>query len=1729
MPPESHRILNFFDWSGGIRDRRTNPLAFPQNALMAGENVELLDRGLRTRRGTSITSSGSLPQGEVMSLAQVRFPSNETSYLVAQVRDSGIAYEFPPAQSPPASRIYHAACYDPENNYIWVFGGCDVDGNTYYNDLWYWDCEARTWHEVTDATNPPGCTATNDMVYDAAEGRLILYVGRTYEPDGTLIGSANMWMAYYIGANSWEEIEVTSPGGCLYSGMTNWREHSRMILRDRTIWLMGGKNDEGSFYVTSFCTFNVDTGEYSGILPENYEEGPAARYGHAIAWNDTDSELMLVGGYSELGYQDDAWKLLHLGESWVWIQLNDLPVDGETHIENGALIYCSGKYWAIGTSVFDNLTSPGLSDVAWVYVDGDGDIEWLPCQFVNEPDGRSYVKAIVEGTNIWLVMGASTTYDPETNDLVLIEGAELLSDMCEWEPTTGGAAIVTSRLWASNDRLPTTTATFTEIYDLGDADRVSFAVLNDRVVITEGKAAPPLVWGGCMEDDASDWMYPKAVLVSQDGSNFYDISAQVLDKDVDNAAGIGGISSTGFIAVCTDMPIVEGFFFEMETVNAVGADVEATTYQARTVFDVLDTFTQADFKRAIDHWVQDSGTTGHFEDASNNPLTLGEGNTCPDVIPGVVVNFAAGDRVIVAITDDGEGSGQVMLDANQANATVPSISGLVMSEDSEVCVKLGHTDDVSVWSVTPDTHTRYGGYSLRVVVRGADIAAAGDSARLTLKAGDIIPDMYGSSYGHWCVKYNGSFFAGGGPLAISHVSIVEMEGNSANGNATPTEVTFPRSYRETIPWHYRSLVLESAGAGTKYGEDVLGVNITAVIRATTPGQTFVSDPLPFEIDPLKDYLVTIDIIDTWFQPIAVYQLVWTVPGVSGQHQWVWPAKRRGGIINLSAGEGFYFKAEPNNAAASYDQQDVTGFSLQPGYTPALIDISTQIPFPVLTDILVGHTTDTTRLDVSAIEDFRSLVVENTVPSGTAVYWALSLDGRSTFQVFKSDAWKTVVREEAGVWQYLDAADEWQAASVDTLLQALKEAFAISGNRMVASEFAAMSASDWTATGGVQVRVTSTLDLAFGLVASETATPKVIAYMASYNDAGDTTISGWKDGSWKGGDGWTDNTRLEAVPWGQSGTIMYDGETGFEGDYSVLNEVPGFWYRFMCNGTSADAAVTRILYKARCQPLANIGDGQPDIPLAMIFHDVSKDAKKDITIEVSGAQGSFTTDEDGDVTYTAGRATIPMATDDYLYVGYVLKFGQIEVTPYEDYGNTTASVLSAEYWTGKSWAEVDIVDNTGGDDGKALSTKGKIFWTPPDDWKMLIPFDANFPRGYYIRFKVSVGLTSTTAIDEVRIYAVPDELTKHRFAVSFRDRIALVSRPDAPDQVDISRALEEYGFVGSDSGSYRVGGQDSIQCAISAWNGLFLGKTETWHQLIGQTPENFAFESVEAARHIPLNSRVIVKAPVAGIDAGTRYGLFYINRFGAFVSTGLHTDTEWNTGRGALLSEAVNWWDEGAMPRLALNSLHKACGEYWPVKNWIVWAVPMITEKGQTSQPTNNRLIIYDVGLGAWLPPFTISIASLAAAYHYNEDAPGKIGEIGLYGGDYQGRIIRLFSSQDTTDLGEPIAAWLETGWLHLGSPEWVKLIRRLQVYGRTIKENAIVLKIWTDGSADTEVPSYTLSLDSLNELGSTFFSSEEESLNARGRFFKFRIEFQDVTHIFGMQIGMSPIREWGAC
>ena len=79
--PKNIRLIDF---TSGVQT--VDRLDYPMNAIRDGQNVDISKR-IRTRGGISTVDSVGLPSGsEIMALQQVKFPTNEKTYLVAQVK-----------------------------------------------------------------------------------------------------------------------------------------------------------------------------------------------------------------------------------------------------------------------------------------------------------------------------------------------------------------------------------------------------------------------------------------------------------------------------------------------------------------------------------------------------------------------------------------------------------------------------------------------------------------------------------------------------------------------------------------------------------------------------------------------------------------------------------------------------------------------------------------------------------------------------------------------------------------------------------------------------------------------------------------------------------------------------------------------------------------------------------------------------------------------------------------------------------------------------------------------------------------------------------------------------------------------------------------------------------------------------------------------------------------------------------------------------------------------------------------------------------------------------------------------------------------------------------------------------------------------------------------------------------------------------------------------------------
>ena len=95
---------------------------------------------------------------------------------VYSVGDNSWALLDGPAPSP---RFGHAVAVDAGNRALYLFGG-QADGETFFNDTWRFDLDARSWSEIPTGDDRPSPRYGTSAVLDG-EGNLIVSHGFTFE------------------------------------------------------------------------------------------------------------------------------------------------------------------------------------------------------------------------------------------------------------------------------------------------------------------------------------------------------------------------------------------------------------------------------------------------------------------------------------------------------------------------------------------------------------------------------------------------------------------------------------------------------------------------------------------------------------------------------------------------------------------------------------------------------------------------------------------------------------------------------------------------------------------------------------------------------------------------------------------------------------------------------------------------------------------------------------------------------------------------------------------------------------------------------------------------------------------------------------------------------------------------------------------------------------------------------------------------------------------------------------------------------------------------------------------------------------------------------------------------------------------------------------------------------------------------------------------------------------
>ena len=1421
---------------------------------------------------------------------------------------------------------------------------------------------------------------------------------------------------------------------------------------------------------------NVDTmawTKYSPTLPSTHVE--TGDQPSMVYFSSTNTVAVLGGHSGELGQRPYFW--LWDTTAHTWTGLTNYPVGIGF---NGVAVGCNNKLYA-----YDNLANIANGASSWDF----GTSTWTTGPCPSDPSSRLFTYMLIT----------------DDGNVVIIDnygGVNTLYYLPGYETGCSPLAAFNS-LYASPDELPTTTAQFTAIATLDpDAEPVSIDTLNDRAVISDYQDYP-LVFMGAMDESGTDWGFPLYALISYDGIHLHDVSSDVCDSDVNTYADIGNMSGVGYLSVVTDVPEVDGFYFEIATPNAGIADL-SSAFAGTAQYLTDDYAGRLNLIGSITTFTRDGTASGHF-DAINSDCTAGT----------LIVFSDATTVTITGKTGNGTGSGNISIDVDHASGAVSAIYGISVHDD-QVGPNFSATGLTAIFSKKASSRVNYGKTSIRQKIATSELTGNGTGrVKLIIRAGSL-------------------------PFKLAYCSIGEQD-TGANTKATPTLVTFNGGqygiqgveevtandlkgsvglYTQdaTVAGHFNSATF-SAGSGNMivFSDNSIAIIVSVTLPGTGASEVIldrshasgfikgiypanISDPIIFAVDDSKGYIVSMDIDGIpMTQQVAVPR--WEQVGYRAFQSVVTYTSRsiEAGGLASSSGAGYYTKTwDGTEIGACYDQITAIGFTSLAGCV-GLVEIQADTMHSLPTALQVSHSTDLNQVDLSYADSVDSLTITQVTPGASKIYHAFSFDGGQTFNIWKSSAWLPIIQFTT-LWQYWTGG-AWSNATINSLEGAEVQAFAVAGNKVEKAAYEALATADWMSTGGVNLAVARTIDFANAFLCDGNNLPRLDSYTVGYSGESVVKVNVRQGGAWVAVPG-TDNTAVTGVSLAQSGTMAFTART--TADYDVIDGVAGFHWQVWTNGTSDGTTISQIKYKAPCQRLQNIGTGQPDTLVGAVYYIAAQEQANDI--------GPIVTDG---VDTDLSAAAIPLVSGDSLYFAYNTRFNGLLFTMLTGSENNTVSAMQGAIWTGQLWQSVTITDGTAVS-GRTLHASGLMYWALPtlDDWKQSVPFEG-FARAYWVRLTPTNALSSTTKVTEIRAYGVPDALKKHRLCAVMGNRVVLAGTPAEPDRVDISQEFREFGFNGPNAGSWRVGGQDAAIAMISAWNGLYVAKSETWHSFNGK-----GFDTIGATGKTPINNRVLVMAPAPGDKSGNLSGLYFLNEKGAHVAASLQADNNFGTARVTQISDTVTWWDDNAPVRIDKNWLFKASGAYWPIDNLILWPVPLIVG-GASEQQTCNYILVYDLTLRCWYPPWKIPAASICTAYHHNDYTPGGLGSVGLYIGDYAGQIIRLIDG--TTDLGAAIPGWFESGWLDLGHSEAEKIGRRLRLYGYSTTDVLVEVKV--DGE-ETVRPGYSQTIAGLTGLTGKFLGPDKDVKKYfYGNFTKIGIHFAGQTDLYGFEVEAIPDRQ----
>ncbi|MDB4980834.1 MAG: uncharacterized protein JWM82_1586 [Myxococcales bacterium] len=211
------------------------------------------------------------------------------------------------ANAKPPARRGGMMVYDSKRDQLILFGGY---GSTYFQDVWTWSSTTPNWTQQTISGTQPAATYNNQMFYDVARDKVILF--ENYYTIWELDPATFKW-TQRLNTTTGIPTSFTQRG---YYEVTFDTDRSKLLF-------VGGYGYDptlGTVYDADVWEWDTTTGLYTERPTAVGVTQPPGRRAHGVSYDSARRVVVMFGGYVQVtgktGDSDDSWEWDGISGKW---------------------------------------------------------------------------------------------------------------------------------------------------------------------------------------------------------------------------------------------------------------------------------------------------------------------------------------------------------------------------------------------------------------------------------------------------------------------------------------------------------------------------------------------------------------------------------------------------------------------------------------------------------------------------------------------------------------------------------------------------------------------------------------------------------------------------------------------------------------------------------------------------------------------------------------------------------------------------------------------------------------------------------------------------------------------------------------------------------------------------------------------------------------------------------------------------------------------------------------------------------------------------------------------------------------------------------------------------------------------------------------------------------------------------------------------------------------------